>query len=83
MGIMNHMLNYEVFGIVFPNMGSAADTNSEESIRKQLNLCGEEHGRRPHVVLVSRIVDGEREKLTLLCSWTGSMLGKRLTCRSR
>jgi hypothetical protein len=52
MGIMNHMLNDEVLGIVIPNQVDAK-TNSEDSIQKQVDLCEGNWGRRPNVVLVS------------------------------
>lgn len=53
MGIMNHMLNHELVGIVFPDMGAAADTNSEDSIKRQVDLCKSEHSVQPNVILVS------------------------------
>ncbi|KAM0340089.1 hypothetical protein ACHAPU_010662 [Fusarium lateritium] len=53
MGIMNHMLNYKVFGIVIPNQIDAEETNSAESIQNQVDLCGGNWSRRPNVILVS------------------------------
>ncbi|KAF4967496.1 hypothetical protein FSARC_4960 [Fusarium sarcochroum] len=53
MGIMNHMLNHDVLGIVVPNQVDAEETNSAESIQKQIDLCEGDWGRRPNVVLVS------------------------------
>lgn len=53
MGIMNHMLNHDILGIVVPNQIDAAKTNSAESIQKQIDLCEGNWGRRPNVVLVS------------------------------
>jgi hypothetical protein len=59
MGIMNHMLNYKILGITIPNMFKAADTNSHESIQKQVDLCIDEHGIQPHVVLLDWINVGD------------------------
>ncbi|KAF5010025.1 hypothetical protein FDECE_3804 [Fusarium decemcellulare] len=52
MGIMNHMLNYDVLGIIIPNQIDAPKTNSEESIQAQVDLCVGEWGRQPNVVLL-------------------------------
>ncbi|KAF7560476.1 hypothetical protein G7046_g3659 [Stylonectria norvegica] len=38
MGIMNHMLNYNIGDVVFPNQVDAAETNSKGSIQKQVDL---------------------------------------------
>ncbi|KAF4345478.1 plc-like phosphodiesterase TIM beta alpha-barrel domain protein [Fusarium beomiforme] len=53
MGIMNHMLNHEVLGIVIPNQVDAVKTNSEDSIQKQIDLCEGDWGKRPNVVLLT------------------------------
>lgn len=53
MGIMNHMLNHDVLGIVIPNQLDAEETNSAESIQSQVNLCEGNSSRRPNVILVS------------------------------
>lgn len=53
MGIMNHMLNHDVLGIVIPNQVDAEETNSAESIQSQVDLCDGNWSRRPTVVLVS------------------------------
>ncbi|KAM0437363.1 hypothetical protein ACHAQK_007298 [Fusarium lateritium] len=53
MGIMNHMLNHDVLGIVIPNQADAEDTNSAESIQSQVDLCEGNWSRRPNVILVS------------------------------
>ncbi|KAF4454320.1 tat pathway signal sequence [Fusarium austroafricanum] len=53
MGIMNHMLNHELLGIVIPNQIDAKETNSAESVQKQIDLCEGDWSQRPNVVLVS------------------------------
>jgi hypothetical protein len=53
MGIMNHMLNHDVLGIVIPNQVDAEETNSAESIQSQVDLYEGNWSRRPNVVLVS------------------------------
>jgi hypothetical protein len=53
MGIMNHMLNDDVLGIIIPSQGRAKETNSAKSIQSQIDLCKGEWGTRPNVVLVS------------------------------
>lgn len=52
MGIMNHMLNYDLLGATVPNQVDAAETNSEESIQKQVDLCVGQWSRKPNVILV-------------------------------
>ncbi|SCO77842.1 uncharacterized protein FRV6_02054 [Fusarium oxysporum] len=59
MGIMNHMLNHDVLGIVIPNQADAKKTNSEYSIQKQIDLCEDNWGRRPNVVLLDWVNVGE------------------------
>ncbi|EXL56636.1 hypothetical protein FOCG_04174 [Fusarium oxysporum f. sp. radicis-lycopersici 26381] len=59
MGIMNHMLNHDVLGIVVPNQADAKKTNSEYSIQKQIDLCEDNWGRRPNVVLLDWVNVGE------------------------
>lgn len=53
MGIMNHMLNFKIGDIVFPNMIDAVTTNSLASIQKQVDLCKSNGKPQPNVVLVS------------------------------
>lgn len=53
MGILNHMLNYKIFGLVAPDMDSAAATNSRRSISAHVERCLKAHGVQPNVVLVS------------------------------
>ncbi|KAH7149431.1 PLC-like phosphodiesterase [Dactylonectria estremocensis] len=59
MGMMNHMLNYEILGIVIPNQIDAGKTNSEDSIQKQVDLCEGQWGKRPNVVLLDWINIGD------------------------
>lgn len=49
----NHNLNLNIAGILIPNQGAAADTNSVANIRRQTDLCVSKHGRKPNVVMVS------------------------------
>jgi len=53
MGMMNHMLNDKVFGIVIPNQRDAKKTNSAKSIHGQVALCEGKWSKTPNVVLVS------------------------------
>ena len=53
MGIMNHMLNFKVGDIVFPDQLDAPRTNSLDSIRKQVDLCKSQGRPQPNVILVS------------------------------
>lgn len=53
MGIVNHMLHIEIFGIQIPNEIAAGTTNSAGSIGSQASLCEGLYGRAPNVVLVS------------------------------
>ncbi|KAM5352425.1 hypothetical protein ACJ41O_005148 [Fusarium nematophilum] len=59
MGLMNHVLYNEVLGIQFPNQLDAPETNSEESIQKQIDLCEGDWGRRPNVILLDWINVGD------------------------
>ncbi|KAJ4265591.1 hypothetical protein NW762_004884 [Fusarium torreyae] len=59
MGIMNHMLNHDVLGVVIPNQVDAEKTNSAESIQKQIDICEGDWGRRPSVVLLDWVDVGE------------------------
>lgn len=53
MGLVNHMLHLEIFGIQIPNEIAADTTNSVDSINAQAALCEGLYGRAPNVVLVS------------------------------
>lgn len=53
MGLVNHMLHLEFFGIQIPDEGSAVATNSPASIEAQSSICAGLYGRTPNVVLVS------------------------------
>ncbi|KAL2687262.1 hypothetical protein Neosp_004816 [[Neocosmospora] mangrovei] len=59
MGIMNHMLNHDILGIVVPNQIDAAKTNSAKSIQRQIDLCEGNWGRRPNVVLLDWVNVGD------------------------
>lgn len=51
---VNHNLNKKVIGdVLIPDQGAAADTNSEDNILRQTDICVEKHGRNPNVVMVS------------------------------
>lgn len=53
MGIVNHMLHFEIFGIQIPDEIAAGTTNSVKSISAQASICEGLYGRNPNVVLVS------------------------------
>lgn len=53
MGIVNHMLHIDIFGIQIPNRLAADETNSVASIDAQASICEGLYGRAPNVVLVS------------------------------
>ncbi|KAG5937912.1 hypothetical protein E4U53_008112 [Claviceps sorghi] len=53
MGIMNHMLNFRIGDIVFPDQMDAQTTNSLDSITKQVNLCESQGKPQPNVILVA------------------------------
>ncbi|TQW00325.1 tat pathway signal sequence [Cordyceps javanica] len=59
MGIMNHMLNYKVGDIVFPNQPDAARTNSKASIQAQVDRCKAATSHQPNVVLLDWVNIGE------------------------
>jgi hypothetical protein len=50
---VNHNLNIDIFGILIPAQGEAADTNSVSSITRQTDICEDNYGRVPNVVMVS------------------------------
>lgn len=52
MGLMNHMLNYKIGDIVFPDQFDAFNTNSEASIQAQVNRCVAATSHQPNVILV-------------------------------
>lgn len=52
MGIMNHMLNFRIGHVVFPDRLNADKTNSLASIQKQVELCRRLGRPQPNVVLV-------------------------------
>lgn len=53
----NHNLNLNIAGILIPDQGSAANTNSVANIRQQTDICVSKHGRNPNVVMVSGFFD--------------------------
>lgn len=53
MGIVNHMLHIDIFGIQIPNRLAADKTNSVASIGAQASICEGLYGRAPNAVLVS------------------------------
>jgi hypothetical protein len=53
MGIMNHMLNDDILGIIIPSRLRAKQTNSVKSIQGQVDLCKNEWSTKPNVILVS------------------------------
>ena len=52
MGLMNHMLNYKIGDVVFPDQVDTITVNSLDSINKQVNLCKSQGKPQPNVVLV-------------------------------
>ncbi|KAG5791671.1 hypothetical protein H9Q69_009271 [Fusarium xylarioides] len=59
MGIMNHMLNHDIMGVIMPDQIDTEKTNSKYSIQKQVDLCEGSWGRRPNVVLLDWVNVGE------------------------
>lgn len=49
---MNHMLNFKIGDIVFPDQVDAETTNSLDSITRQVNLCESQGKPQPNVILV-------------------------------
>ncbi|KAG5983577.1 hypothetical protein E4U55_007819 [Claviceps digitariae] len=65
MGIMNHMLNFQIGDIVFPDQMHAETTNSLDSISTQVNLCKSQGKPQPNVILLDYINVGEAQKAQL------------------
>ncbi|KAM3435342.1 hypothetical protein MY4824_004923 [Beauveria thailandica] len=59
MGLMNHMLNYKLGDVVFPNQPDAASTNSKASIEAQVARCIAAWSQQPNVVLLDWVNIGE------------------------
>ncbi|ODH46804.1 hypothetical protein GX48_07103 [Paracoccidioides brasiliensis] len=62
MYIMNHYLDIERIGLLFPDRFSAPRTNAatgKGSIGAQVELCAAMHGRKPNVVLVDFLNQGD------------------------
>jgi len=53
MYIVNHFLDFEIFGIEIPDQIDADVTNSVASIIAQSDLCYAAWGRSPNFILVS------------------------------
>ncbi|KAG6041703.1 hypothetical protein E4U41_002786 [Claviceps citrina] len=66
MGIMNHMLNFRIGDIVFPDQMDAKTTNSLGSITKQVDLCESQGKPQPNVILLDYINVGEAQKAQLI-----------------
>ncbi|ODA80245.1 hypothetical protein RJ55_03203 [Drechmeria coniospora] len=66
MGIMNHMLNYKIGDIVFPNQLDASSTNSMASIRKQVDLCKDEGKPQPNVILLDWVNIGDAQQVQMV-----------------
>ncbi|UNI20597.1 hypothetical protein JDV02_006669 [Purpureocillium takamizusanense] len=66
MGIMNHMLNFKIGDIVFPDQLDAPRTNSLDSIRKQVDLCKGQGRPQPNVILLDWVNIGEAQKAQLV-----------------
>ncbi|TWU79151.1 hypothetical protein ED733_008844 [Metarhizium rileyi] len=62
MGIMNHMLNFKIGDIVFPDQVDTKTTNSVDSITKQVNLCESQGKPQPNVILLDYIDIGEAQQ---------------------
>lgn len=65
MGIMNHMLNFRIGGIVFPDQVDAKTTNSLGSIARQVNLCESQGKQQPNVILLDYINIGDAQMAQL------------------
>ncbi|KAM3512125.1 hypothetical protein MY11210_004189 [Beauveria gryllotalpidicola] len=59
MGLMNHMLNYRLGDVVFPNQPDAASTNSKASIEAQVARCIAAWSQQPNVVLLDWVNIGQ------------------------
>lgn len=53
MYLVNHFLDYSLFGILIPDLTAASTTNGEDSIMAQVNECNELYARYPNFILVS------------------------------
>ncbi|KAI2463322.1 PLC-like phosphodiesterase [Annulohypoxylon bovei var. microspora] len=60
MFLANHNLNIEILpDILIPDPAQAADTNSIDSITSQTNICVQNYGRNPNVVLLDFVSKGD------------------------
>lgn len=53
MYLVNHYLDYSLFGILLPDEADASTTNSVASIVAQSTICSGLYGRNPNFILVS------------------------------
>ncbi|KAG6231397.1 hypothetical protein E4U34_004894 [Claviceps purpurea] len=65
MGIMNHMLNFRIGNVVFPDQVDAKTTNSLASITKQVNLCESQGKPQPNVILLDYVNVGDAQQAQL------------------
>lgn len=59
MGLVNHMLHIDIFGIQIPDLIAANKTNSLNSIDAQAGICEGLYGRTPNVVLLDYVNLGD------------------------
>lgn len=59
MGLVNHMLHIDIFGIQIPDLINANKTNSLNSIDAQAGICEGLYGRTPNVVLLDYVNLGD------------------------
>ncbi|KAI0472910.1 PLC-like phosphodiesterase [Xylariaceae sp. FL0804] len=57
--LANHNLNYELLGILIPDLLEASSTNSLSSIMAQADTCQSDYGRVPNVVLLDYVSVGD------------------------
>lgn len=59
MGLVNHMLHFEILGIQIPDLVNADKTNSVDSIDAQAGICEGLYGRTPNVILLDYVNLGD------------------------
>ncbi|POS75405.1 hypothetical protein DHEL01_v206197 [Diaporthe helianthi] len=59
MGLVNHMLHVDIFGIQIPDLINANKTNSLSSIDAQAGICEGLYGRTPNVILLDYVNLGD------------------------
>ncbi|KAK6076797.1 hypothetical protein SCUP234_03208 [Seiridium cupressi] len=55
MFIVNHNLDYDLFGVLIPDLAEAETTNSATSILAQSDICISKYSRDPNVVLLDYV----------------------------